>query len=80
MRAPEAVLDNVFEFVNGHVRSTFSLSMSLPPWLDRIWLILIAVSFCVMVPIWLILSVERYGLVFVIGCIILALAIRWRPR
>lgn len=54
--------------------------LSLPPWLDRIWLALIAISFCVMAPIWLWLSVERYGLVFVLACIGLALAIRYQPR
>jgi hypothetical protein len=50
--------------------------MPLPPWLDRIWLGLIALAFLVMVPIWLIIHVERYGLAVVLAVLLAALLLR----
>lgn len=54
--------------------------MPLPRWLDRIWLVCIALSFCLLLPIWLILSIERMGYRFVFGAIALALIIRYRSN
>lgn len=46
--------------------------MALPPWLDRIWLGLIALSFIVIVPAFVALWAERVGWVNV-GLYVLAL-------
>lgn len=51
--------------------------MLAPRWLDRLWLTVIALSFCLILPIWLILSIERMGWIFVTGAIALALVIRY---
>jgi hypothetical protein len=35
--------------------------MPLPKWLDRIWLWLIAISFCIFVPLFTLVWIERVG-------------------
>lgn len=52
--------------------------MRVPCWLDRLWLTAIALSFAFLLPIWLILSVERMGWRFVVGAIAAALFLRYR--
>ena len=47
-------------------------------WLDRLWLVAIALSFVFLLPIWLALSIERMGAGMVFGSI--ALALIWRYR
>lgn len=51
--------------------------MTLPRWLDRLWLGLIAVAALVMIPIWFILSIQRYGALFVCLSVAVALYLRW---
>lgn len=46
------------------------------PALDTVWLSLVALAFVVIVPLWLILSVERYGARVVIVAVALALCYR----
>ena len=52
--------------------------LTIPPWLDRIWLWAIGLSFAFIVPLWLILSVERLGWRIVAAVLTLALFIRLR--
>ena len=47
-------------------------------WLDRLWLVLIALAFVLMAPIWAILMAERFGWGMVIGGVAIALLIRYR--
>lgn len=55
------------------------VSMSVPRWLDRIWLVLIALSFALMAPIWIILMSQRFGWRFVTAGVLLALWWRYAP-
>lgn len=45
-------------------------------WLDRLWLCLIAIAFCIAVPIWVALWVERLGLLPLIAILLLAFIVR----
>jgi predicted membrane chloride channel (bestrophin family) len=54
--------------------------LRLPPWLDRVWLVAIAIAFAIGVPIWAILMSDRFGWPLVIIGIALALFVRYRPH
>jgi hypothetical protein len=46
--------------------------------IDRVWLTLIAVSFCILVPAYFAVMIGRYGAVTVIACWACALIARYR--
>jgi hypothetical protein len=60
--------------------SCYPVPLRLPPWLDRVWLVAIAIAFAIGVPIWAILMSDRFGWPLVIIGIALALFVRYRPH
>jgi hypothetical protein len=44
--------------------------------IDRVWLTLIAVSFCILVPAYAVVMIQRFGFVTVTGCWTIALLVR----
>ena len=53
--------------------------MRMPRWLDRLWLVLIALSAAIAIPLWLILSVERMGWRIVLAYLFVAGWLRYSP-
>lgn len=54
--------------------------MAVPKWLDRLWLIAIALSALLMVPLWLSMAVEDFGLPVVLLFLLVFAFSFWRHR
>lgn len=51
--------------------------MNVLRWLDRAWTAVVGLSFVCLALLWFLLSVERMGVQFVVGAIVMALLLRW---